>query len=161
MIQDMTKNYKLLRTIHHDFYTTIAENFQYYLGTLTQPDFNEIDTDIVASGLNSLQNVDSATEILVLFDFYFYFVNGRYPLQPCIRLFHAICSIRLFHDLPMEVNGEELNIKKLYEKFRTTNSYDFVSSQFLATLNIFFGGDSELNRFNRILSKYESEHSFD
>ena len=44
----------------------------------------------------------------------------------------------------MEVNGEELNIKKLYEKFRTTNSH--ANSQFLAPLNIFFGGDPELSR---------------
>ena len=78
MIQDMTKNYKLLRTMHHDFYTTIAENFQYYLSTLSQSDFKEIESDIVASGLNSLQNVNSATELLMLFDF-FNFVNGRFP----------------------------------------------------------------------------------
>ena len=78
MIRDMTKNYRLLRTIHHDFYTTVAENFQYYLGTLKQSDFNEIEADIVASGLNSLQNIDSATELLMLFDF-FYFGNGRIP----------------------------------------------------------------------------------
>ena len=70
MIRDMTKNYRLLRTMHHDFYTTIAENFQYYLGTLTQPDFNEINADIVASGLSSLQNLDSPTELLMLFDFF-------------------------------------------------------------------------------------------
>ena len=49
-------------------------------------------------------------------------------------------------DLPMEVNGEELNIKKLYEKFRTTNAHPLVSSQFLAALNIFFAGDPELSR---------------
>ena len=46
----------------------------------------------------------------------------------------------------MEVNVEELNIKKLYEKFRTTNFHTLVSSQFLAALNIFFGGDPELSR---------------
>ena len=52
----------------------------------------------------------------------------------------------------MEVNGEELNIKKLYEKFRTTNSHALVSSQFLAVLNIFFGGDPELSR--RFLTEF-------
>ena len=52
----------------------------------------------------------------------------------------------------MEVNGEELNIKKLYEKFRTTNSRALVSSQFLAALNIFFGGDPELSR--RFLTEF-------
>ena len=55
-------------------------------------------------------------------------------------------------DLPMEVNSEELNIKKLYEKFRTTNSHALVSSQFLAALNIFFGGDPELSR--RFLTEF-------
>ena len=30
-------------------------------------------------------------------------------------------------------------------KFRTTNSHALVSSQFLAALNIFFGGDPELS----------------
>ena len=123
--------------MHHDFYNTIAENFQYYLETLTQSDFNEINADVVASGLNSLQNVDSATELLMLFDF-FYFANGRFPTT-------ATHTFVPRADLPMEVNGEELNIKKLYEKFRTTNSHALVSSQFLAALNILFGGDPELS----------------
>ena len=47
----------------------------------------------------------------------------------------------------MEVNGEELNTKKLYEKFRTTNSHALISSQFLAALNILFGGDPLLSRW--------------
>ena len=85
-----------------------------------------------------------ATELLMLFDF-FYFVNGRFPTTG----FHTFIPRA---DLPMEVNGEELNIKKLYEKFRTTNSHAFVSSQFLATLNIFFGGDPELSR--RFLTEF-------
>ena len=138
MVQDMTKNYKLLRTIHHDFYTAIAENFQYYLGTLTQLDFEEIDSDIVNSGLNSLRNVESATELLSIFDF-FYIVNGRFPTATANAFIPRA-------DLTMEVNGEELNIKKLYEKFRTTNSHALVSSHLLAALNIFFGGDPELSR---------------
>ena len=52
----------------------------------------------------------------------------------------------------MEVNGEELNINKLYEKFRTPNSHALVSSQFLAALNILFGGDPELGR--RFLTEF-------
>ena len=74
----MTINYRLLRRAHHDMYTTIAENFQCYLGTLTHSEFDEIDSDIISIGLNSLQNVETATELLMLFDF-FYFVNGRFP----------------------------------------------------------------------------------
>ena len=79
-----------------------------------------------------------ATELLMLFDF-FYFVNGRFPTTGA----HTFIPRT---DLPTEVNGEELNIKKLYEKFRTTSSPALVSSQFLAVLNIFFGGDPELSQ---------------
>ena len=139
MVQDMTKNYRLLRTIHHhDFYTAISENFQYYLGTLTQLYFEEIDSDIVSSGLNSFRNVESATEHFNISNF-FYFVNGRFPTATAYLFITRA-------DLSMEVNGEELNIKKLYQKFRTTNSHALVSSQFLAALNIFFGGNPELIR---------------
>ena len=80
----------------------------------------------------------------MLFDF-FYFVNGRFPTTDV----HTFIPRA---DLPMEVNSEELNIKKLYEKFRTTNSHSLVSSQFLAALNIFFGGDPELSR--RFLTEF-------
>ena len=144
MIQDMSKNYRLLRRIHHDLSTIITENFKLYLSTLTQSEFEEIDSDIISSGLNSLQNVETATELLTLFDF-FYFVNERFPT----------IGVQTFiprSDLPMEVNGEELNIKKLHEKFRTTNSHALVSSQFLAALNIFFGVDPELSR--RFLTEF-------
>ena len=144
MIQGMTKNYRLLRRVHHDMYTTIAENFKYYLSTLTQSEFDDIDSEIISSGLNSLQNVETATELLMLFDF-FYFVNGRFSTT-------GVHTFIPRADLPMEVNGEELNIKKLYEKFRTTNSHALVSSQFLAALNIFFGGDPKLSR--RFLTEF-------
>ena len=144
MIQDMSKNYRLLRRIHHDLYTTIAENFKLYLSTLTQSEFGEINSDIISSGQNSLPNVETGTELLMLFDV-FYFVNGRFPTT-------GVHTFIPRTDLPMEVNGEELNIKKLYEKFRTTNSHALVSSQFLAALNIFFGGDPELSR--RFLTEF-------
>ena len=144
MIQDISKNYRLLRRIHHDLYTAIAEYFKLYLSTLAQSEFDEIDSDIISSGLNLLQNVETATELLMLF-YFFYFVNGRFPTA-------GVHTFIPRADLPMEVNGEELNIKKLYEKFRTTNSHALVSSQFLATLNIFFGSDPELSR--RFLTEF-------
>ena len=80
----------------------------------------------------------------MLFDF-FYFVNGRFPTT-------GVHTFIPRADLPMEVNDEELNIKKWYEKFRTTNSHALISSQFLAALNIFFGGDPELSR--RFLTEF-------
>ena len=67
----------------------------------------------------------------------------------------------------MEVNGKELNIKKLYEKFRDKNSHGLVSSLFLAGLNIYFGGDPEISRRfltefyqNMTVSTFSTENSF-
>ena len=144
MIQDMSKNYRLLRRVHHDFYTTIAENFKLYLSNLTQSEFDEIDSDIISSGLNSLQNVEKDTELLMLF-YFFYFINDRFPTT-------AVHTFIPRADLPMEVIGEELNIKKLYENYKATKSHALVSFQFLAALNIFFGGDPELSR--RFLTEF-------
>ena len=124
MIQNMSKNYRLLRRIRHDLYTTITENFKLYLCTLTQSESDEIDFDIISSGLNSLPNVETATELLMLFDF-FYFVSGRF-------LTIGVPTFIPRDDLPMEVYCE-----KLYQKFRTTNSHALVNFQSLAALNMF------------------------
>ena len=72
----------------------------------------------------------------MLFDF-FYFISGRFPTTTAHAFIPGL-------DLPMEVNEEEINIKKLYEKFRRTNSHGLVSSQVFAGLNIFFGSDPEI-----------------
>ena len=55
----------------------------------------------------------------------------------------------------------------MYEKFRTTNSHALVSSQFLAALNIVFGGDPELRRRfltefyqNMTVSSLSTEYAF-
>ena len=136
VIKGMEKNYRILRRVHNEIYTSIAQHFQLYLNSLEKSELEEIDADFVSSGLNSIQNVDSIIKLIMLFDF-FYFVNGRFP-RPTAHTFI------LRADLPMEVNGEEINIKKLDEKFRGTNSYGLVAAQFLGALNLFFGGNPEI-----------------
>ena len=70
MLRTMTKNYKVLRHVHNDLYKTVAKNFKYYVDNLNQTDLDEIDTDMVSSGLNSITNVQNATELLMLFDYF-------------------------------------------------------------------------------------------
>ena len=140
MIKDMEKNYRILRRVHHEVYSTIAENFQLYINSLEESELDETDADFVSSGLASIKNVDKkcATELLMLFEF-FYFINGRFPTATAHTFIPS-------PDLPLEVNGEETSIKKLYGKFRGTNSHALVSYQFLGTLNIFFGGQTEITQ---------------
>ena len=140
MIKTWKKNYRILRRVHHEVYSTIAENFQLYINSLEESELDETDADFVSSGLASIKNVDKkcATELLMLFDF-FYFINGPFPTATAHMFIPS-------PDLPFEVNGEEISIKKLYGKFRGTNSHALVSSQFLGTLNIFFGGQTEITQ---------------
>ena len=70
MIKDMEHNYMILRRIHNEIYTSIAENFQLYINSIDQAELDEIDADFVSSGLNSIQNVDTATKLMMLFDFF-------------------------------------------------------------------------------------------
>ena len=147
MLQTMTKNYKILRRVHNDLYKTVAENFKYYFDNLNETDLDEIEADMVISGLNSTKNVQNASELLMLFD-YFYFINGRFPTT---NKYTFVPRVKL----PLEVNGEELNIKKLYEKCSGSDSHGIVCSQFLAALFLFFNGGGEekarnfLSEFNR------------
>ena len=104
MIKKMEHNYRILRRIHNEIYTSIAENFQLYINSLDKAELEEIDADFVSSGLNSIQNVDTATELMILFDF-FYFVNGRFPMATA----HTFIPRA---DFSLGVNGEEINIKK-------------------------------------------------
>ena len=124
MLRTMTKNYKILRGVHNGLYKTVTENFKYYFENLNETDLDEIEDDMVSSGSNSPKNVQNATELLMLFDF-FYFINGRFPTTNE----HTFAPRA---ELPLEVNGQELNIKKLYEKFRGSDSHGIVCSQFLA-----------------------------
>ena len=86
MIKNVEKNYRVLRRVYNEVYMSIAENFQLYINSLEQSELEEIDADFVSSGLNSIQNGDNATEVMMLFDF-FYFVTGRLPTTTLIRLF--------------------------------------------------------------------------
>ena len=80
----------------------------------------------------------------MLFD-YFYFINGCFPTTNE----HTFVPRA---KLPLEVNGEELNIKKLYEKFRGSDLHGIVCSQFLAALFLFFNGGGEEETDNSYLS---------
>ena len=91
----------------------------------------EIDSDFVSSGLASFRDTESAFDLLSLLDF-FYFINGRFPMA-------AGHTFVPKGDFLLEVNEEEVNIKKLYEKFRGSGSHTLVASQFIVALNIFLG----------------------
>ena len=84
----------------------------------------------------------------MLFD-YFYFINGRFPTTNE----HTFVPRA---KLPLEVNGEELNIKKLYEKFKGNDSHIIVCSQFLTALFLFFNGVSEEIARNFLSELYQN-----
>ena len=135
MIKTMTKNYKKLRRVYNDLYKTVTEHFKYYFDNLNETDLDESKADMISSRLKSPKNVQNDRELLMLFD-YFYSINGRFPTTNENTFVPRA-------KLPVEVNGEKVNIKKLYKKFRGINSHGIVCSQFLAALFLFFNGGGE------------------
>ena len=87
---------------------TIAKNFQLYLDSLSEEEVQKIDSDFITSGLASIQDTESAHDLLALFDI-FYFVNGRFPTATGDTFVPK-------GDSPLEVNDEEVNIKKIVQK---------------------------------------------
>ena len=135
MLKNMTKNYKVLRRIHNDLHKSVAKIFKHYFDNLNEDDLNEIEADMISSGLNSPKNVQSTSELLMHFD-YFYFINGRFPTTNK-HMFLPRAK------LPSDVNRQELNLKKLYGTFRGSESHGIVCYQFLAALFLFFNGGGE------------------
>ena len=103
---------------------------------------------MISSGLNSIKNVQNASELLMLFD-YFYFINSRFPTTNE----HTFVPRA---KLPLEVNGEELKIKRLYERFRGSDSHGLVCSQFLAALFLFFNGGDDQKARNFLSEFYQN-----
>ena len=66
----MEHNYRILRRIHNEIYKSMAENFQLYINSLYQAELEEIGADFVSSGLNSVQYINTATKLIMLFDFF-------------------------------------------------------------------------------------------
>ena len=155
-----SKNCKILRRVHNGLYKTVTENFKYYFDNLNETDLDEIEAYMVSNGLNSTKNVQNASELLMLFD-YFYFINGRFPTTNEHTFVPRV-------NLSLEVNREELNIKKLYEKFRGSDSHGIVCSQFLAALFLFFnaGGEETARNFlsefygNMTVGALNTDYSF-
>ena len=148
MLETMTKNCKILRRVHNDLFKTVAENFKHYFKSLSENDLAEIEADMINSGLNSPRNFQSATDLLMLLD-YFYFINGRFP-TPNEHTFVSRAS------LPSEVNGQELNIKKLHGVFRDSDSHGIISSQLLAALFLFLNGGDEEKAHNFLSELYQN-----
>ena len=64
---------------------------------------------------------------------------GAYDLLNSLDLFDEVKGKKLD-----EVKGKKLSIKKLYEKFRGSNSHGVVSLPFLCVLNVFLNGKKRL-----------------
>ena len=79
-----------------------------------------------------------AYNLLNYFDF-FYYINGRFPNTTG----HLYVPDG---EKPQEVEGDILNMKKLYEKFRGSNSHGLVSLPFLCALNLYLGGEEQTSK---------------
>ena len=124
----MEKNHNVVRKVYDSIYANLAENFLNYMSSLDSNEINGIRDNMFAKGLGQRLEQNFGTyDLLTVFDF-FYYVNGRFPSTTG----HLYVPDG---EKPREVEGENINIQKLYEKFRGSNSHALVSLPFICTLN--------------------------
>ena len=80
--QKQAKHIIKLRHVHSNLYKTVAENFKYYVDNLSQTDLDEIKADMVSSGLNSIKNVQNASE-------HTFVPRAKLPLEVNRRIEHG------------------------------------------------------------------------
>ena len=74
-----------------------------------------------------------------MFDFFaiFYYIHGRLPYAAGLRFVPD-------GETPAGIQGEKLNLKKLFAKFVQSKSNGLVSTPFLGALPLFFAGKETL-----------------
>ena len=92
-----------------------------------------------------IKKVESSKELLKIFSD-FYFKTGRFPGS------HNLLNVPPGVNPPFIKKHDRLSPFEIHEKFNGSDAYGLISVQFLAALNVFFGGD-KLDSQN-VMSEY-------
>ena len=135
----MEKKYKVARRVYLSINQYIADNFVPCLKSLNFDKKTERAKrrfEDKRFWILRIEEYDSAQSPLNSFDF-FYYINGRFSLTN--GHFYIPDGKK-----PTEVQGDGLNLKKLYKKFRGAKSHALVLIPFLCDLDSFLSGNKKV-----------------
>ena len=147
IIEKTQQNLKYCKEFYNGIYDDIAYFFQRKIHEIPIETIHEIREDLSNYRIyfKDIKKVESSKELLTIFSD-FYFKTGRFPGS------HNLLNVPPGVNPPFIQKHDRLSPFEIHEKFQGTDAYGLISVQFLAALNVFFGGD-KLDSQN-VMSEY-------
>ena len=147
IIEKTQQNLKYCKEFYNGVYDDISYFFQRKIHEIPIESIREMREDLSNYRVyfKDIKKVESSKELLKIFSD-FYFKTGRFPGS------YNLLNVPPGVNPPFIKKHDRLSPFEIHEKFNGSDAYGLISVQFLAALNVFFGGD-KLDSQN-VMSEY-------
>ena len=147
IIEKTQQNLKYCKEFYNGVFDDISHFFQRKIHEIPIESIHEMREDLSNYRIyfKDIKKVESSKELLKIFSD-FYFKTGRFPGS------YNLLNVPPGINPPFIKKHDRLSPFEIHEKFNGSDAYRLISVQFLAALNVFFGGD-KLDSQN-VMSEY-------
>ena len=147
IIEKTQENLKYCKEFYNGVFDDISHFFQRKIHEIPIESIHEMREDLSNYRIyfKDIKKVESSKELLEIFS-NFYFKTGRFPGS------YNLLNVPPGINPPFIKKHDRLSPFEIHAKFNGSDAYGLISVQFLAALNVFFGGD-KLDSQN-VMSEY-------
>ena len=147
IIEKTQQNLKYCKEFYNGVFDDISHFFQRKIHEIPIESIHEMREDLSNYRIyfKDIKKVESSKELLKIFSD-FYFKTGRFPGS------YNLLNVPPGINPPFIQKHDRISPFEIHAKFNGSDAYGLISVQFLAALNVFFGGD-KLNSQN-VMSEY-------
>ena len=147
IIEKTQQNLKYCKEFYNSVFDDISHFFQRKIHEIPIESIHEMREDLSNYSIyfKDIKKVESSKKLLKIFSD-FYFKTGRFPGS------YNLLNVPPGINPPFIKKNDRLSPFEIHEKFNGSDAYGLISVQFLAALNVFFGGD-KLDSQN-VMSEY-------
>ena len=141
IIEKTQENLKYCKDLYNGVFDDISYFFQRAIFETQDHIIEKMEEDLANHRIfyRKLKKVESQTDLLMIFS-NFYFKTGRFPG------FFELINVPPGENPSFIEKHDKISPFEINEKFSNTDAYGLASVQFLAILNVFFGGDKLLSK---------------
>ena len=141
IIEKTQENLKYCKEFYNGVFDDISYFFQRAIFESQDHVIEKMEEDLANHRIfyKKLKKVESQNDLLMIFS-NFYFKTGRFPG------FFELINVPPGENPDFIEKNDKISPFEINEKFSNTDSYGLASVQFLAVLNVFFGGDKILSK---------------
>ena len=129
IMNTIESNYRIARRVYQQLHQDISELFPDFIRSMSSYELQDMNEDIKANGwgVKKITEVQDSQELMKIFQD-FYSLTGRLPLSN---------GLLVVPDGDAPPGENKINMKQLYELFKTTNSHGIVSLPFLGLIQYY------------------------